>query len=428
MRSLKPESGVLPHPDVQSLLDWISECRVRADLRLTFLPLDRLPSWRMSERTLEHETGRFFSVVGASCTGQGKDSPWGDQALILQPEIGILGFLTARIARETVVLAQAKAEPGNIGTTQLAPTVQATESNFMRIHGGAATPFLEWFRDPNAPIASDTLQSEQGTRFLGKYNRNIMREVDLKSTGNPGPLWRWVPWRILQKALGLDFTVNTDARSVIVCGDWELLAGEDAAFQPESSPNEFGTLLHMSYRSDPDAGDLPIDRLLERLTAWRSAARQITTPKPILGLEGWTFDAGSLVNRKEGVRYLGVGVRVNGREIPAWDQPLFQHGPEGLVVLVCQVRQGLLHLLLSRRAEPGYREGVQFGPSLQTNAVEAPRVPACQIQSFLLSQLSSPASVTRSSCLQSDEGGRFFQSVTRYSLIQPCLSGSLPNN
>ena len=41
---------------------------------------------------------------------------------------------------------QAKVEPGNINKIQISPTVQATKSNYSRIHGGKTIPFLKYFK------------------------------------------------------------------------------------------------------------------------------------------------------------------------------------------------------------------------------------------------------------------------------------------
>ena len=76
------------------------------------------------------------------------------------------------------VLVQAKVEPGNIGYAQLAPTVQATQSNYERVHGSQETPFLDWFLGQRQDaVLDDCLQSEQGSRFLGKFNRNMAVRV-----------------------------------------------------------------------------------------------------------------------------------------------------------------------------------------------------------------------------------------------------------
>ena len=58
-------------------------------------------------------------------------------------EIGILGII--KISKIINIL-QAKVEPGNINKIQISPTVQATRSNYSRVHGGKTIPFLNYFK------------------------------------------------------------------------------------------------------------------------------------------------------------------------------------------------------------------------------------------------------------------------------------------
>ena len=74
---------------------------------------------------------------------------------------------------------QAKIEPGNLNIVQLSPTLQATRSNYTRVHGGKSPNYLEYFNgERDVYVLVDQLQSEQGARFLQKRNRNIIVEVD----------------------------------------------------------------------------------------------------------------------------------------------------------------------------------------------------------------------------------------------------------
>ena len=57
-----------------------------------------------------------------------------DQPIIIQNEKGILGILKDSVKNK--YLLQAKVEPGNKNRLQLSPTVQATKSNYQRVHGG----------------------------------------------------------------------------------------------------------------------------------------------------------------------------------------------------------------------------------------------------------------------------------------------------
>ena len=63
---------------------------------------------------------------------------------------------------------QAKIEPGNINYVQLSPTLQATKSNYQKVHKGKNPTHLEYFLAEDKNIILDQLQSEQGARFLKK--------------------------------------------------------------------------------------------------------------------------------------------------------------------------------------------------------------------------------------------------------------------
>ena len=70
---------------------------------------------------------------------------------------------------------QAKPEPGNINKLQFSPTVQATKSNYSRVHSGKKVNYINFFKNlKKKNILVNSIQSEQGGRYLFKYNRNLM--------------------------------------------------------------------------------------------------------------------------------------------------------------------------------------------------------------------------------------------------------------
>src|SRR5690606_33995257 len=109
-----------------------------------------------------------------------------------------------------------------------APTVQATLSNYQQVHGGRATPFLELFTDTKG-LLEDVLGSEQGDRFLNKFNRNCKRLFEQSfSVGDHAGQFSWISNAELKAHLRRDYSVNTDARSVLVSGSWDLVADSRA--------------------------------------------------------------------------------------------------------------------------------------------------------------------------------------------------------
>jgi len=170
-------SDVLSTPS--QILDWHAEQQAASGFRYGRIPLAEIRRWRLTQGKIEHETGRFFSVVGIEAKSSLAHLDGWSQPIVDQPEIGTLGFLVCRRGDQTNILAQAKTEPGNVGAVQLAPSIQATLSNQNRLHGGAATPYLEYVADDGLGArVYDRLQSEQGTRFLSKYVRNVTCVVD----------------------------------------------------------------------------------------------------------------------------------------------------------------------------------------------------------------------------------------------------------
>jgi NDP-hexose 2,3-dehydratase. len=170
------------------------------------------PAWRKGQERIHHVSGRYFSLVVLSIKGR-------EHLFIDQPEVGILGFLMTVHEGEPHWLVQAKAEPGNVGLTQWAPTVQATKSNYERVHGGRETPHLEAFRHVDA---RDVRGSEQGDRFLNKFNRNALRPVPASRMQDASDTTlTWTSSTDFKGALLRDYEVNTDARSVVVCANWD---------------------------------------------------------------------------------------------------------------------------------------------------------------------------------------------------------------
>ena len=110
---------------------------------------------------------------------------------------------------------QAKIEPGNINHVQISPTLQATKSNYLRLHKGATPRYLDYFLDPDATILVDCLQSEQGARFLGKRNRNMV--VLVEDEISVADDYLWLTLGQIKKLLRHDNVVNMDTRTVTSC-------------------------------------------------------------------------------------------------------------------------------------------------------------------------------------------------------------------
>jgi len=375
-------------------------------MRVSEIPWARSREWRFEDGRLRHVSGAFFAVVGAAATVRGARRPDLDQPLIDQPETGILGFLVRSKSGDTEFLVQAKPEPGNEGLVQAAPTVQATESNYRRRHGGKATPCLEHFLAPDAPLSS-SLQSEQGTRFLGKYNRNIMVAAPDCDGVTDGPALRWFPAAELREMLLEDFQVNTDARSVLASGPWELLASEGIPFGRWRGRGGLGEDLLRSLEADE-----PVEAVVERLERLRAAAGFEVEVVGLSHLEGWDVTDTAIRGRGFSVRQFAVDT--TAREVARWDQPLVASEDPGHAVLHCRDQNGVLRLLFRARAEIGFKERIQLGPTIQAPG-----------DGFLGTSPIEDRGRVLLSTRHSEEGGRFFRCVNRYAIR--LVEGSPPS-
>ncbi len=355
------------------------------------ISLNQSREWSWIAGAIRHRTGRYFSVVGIENPLTGLRVP-----LLEQREIGTLAFIRRERNAGVELLVQAKLEPGDLGWSQLAPSVQATASNLARVHGGAAQPFAE-FVTPNSPSHLDSRQSEQGTRFLGKLNRNVLVTADIPAHELPANLI-WTPARELLGALHIDHAVNTDARSVLVSSPWDLLVpgppfgnGEDPWRQAlaasvgvvREDARAAAKAQICALRAD---GEVPVVRLEE--------------------LDDWSLDLDGQVTVK-GREYVvrQIEVETNAREVAHWDQPIIDTSEPTLVDLEVCVVDGVVEVDLAATIEAGLVHRAEWGPT---------RIGPITGAGMALPDGARLLVEVR----QSDEGGRFYQDVAHYRLIQ----------
>lgn len=266
---------------------WIQQRRAALSLTVAQRSLEDLDQWAFDEVTgdLRHRSGSFFAVRGLT---NGRES----HIILDQPEVGLLGLLLTVVNGTAHVLVQMKHEPGSVAGAQLSPTVQATRSNIDRRHGGRAVPYLESFTTAPASVIHDSLQSEHGTWFFRKVNRNLV------VAGPPTePLNRNFMWVTLGQLYYL--TLNTpdligmDLRSTLAC-----LPTFERDCQCDATPLEYLTPLHRSTPSDVLSGF--------RLAPLRETAR----PADRLSTPHGSFEI------------IGVDVSGGEREVDSWQQPL----------------------------------------------------------------------------------------------------------
>lgn len=398
--------------DLTSFFGALAEARRKVYTRARRVPLTELDEWRVHPATgdLVHETGRFFTVegIGVTVSSPTESRSW-TQPVIVQTEVGILGIITKRFDGVPHYLMQLKAEPGNVNGIQVSPTVQATRSNYTRVHGGRSVPYLDYFRDRERHrTISDVRQSEQGTWFLHKRNRNMVVEPAGEVPVLDG--FHWLTMDHIRALLRTDDLVNMDARSVLSCLPAQRLVprGEDAAR---------GTASDCSW-----SGAVSSRHGMTHLLSWITEARAGTDVSlrkvSLTELDRWHYDGDGVVH--EDPRFfdiIGVRVEAGGREVGGWDQPMIEVRRVGLAAFLATRIDGVLHVAVGIRTEPGFVDVVELAPTVQCTQGDhysdrEERPP------FLDTVLGAdPGRVLYDTTL-SEEGGRFFRTRTRYMVVE----------
>ena len=395
----------------EEVVAWLNRRNREVKVQIDEIPFQDMKGWHFDSDTgdLRHDSGRFFSVVGADVyANTGTPHHW-RQPLINQPEVGYLGIVAKEIDGVLRFLMQAKIEPGNVNCVQLSPTLQATRSNYMQVHGGRKPAYLDYFKDIRpAQIILDQLQSEQGARFYRKRNRNIIIRVD--DDVDVGEDFRWLTLGQIKSLMSLDNTVNMDARTVLSGLRIPVLetSEEDSG---SSAISPFGRDLLESERHL--SGRMTIDDVLYKLTELKSRYELITEKIPLKDVTDWRVTDSEIVRPdRKFFRVMGVKVTIENREVSSWCQPLVQPMQEGICVLFARKINGVLHFLLQAKVECGNFDVVELAPTIQclTGNFRTATILPPFVKEFVEGTIHGE---TVFDTRQSEEGGRFFHEQNR---------------
>ncbi|MEV0465451.1 NDP-hexose 2,3-dehydratase family protein [Nocardia tengchongensis] len=381
--------------------DWFSIQQAAHRFSVRRVPLADTAGWIVEDGTanVRHLSGRFFSVQGVHVETNHRDQSSWRQPIIVQPEIGILGMLIRVVGRRVYCLMQAKMEPGNINHLQLSPTVQATRSNYTGVHGGLDVPYLDHFRAPRrGRVIFDALQSEQGSWFLKKRNRNIVIEVESAPAERDG--YCWLSTDLIAELLLTPNLVNMDSRAVL-CGVFHAFPGSISSRTPFRGP-----AVH------------PFEQVLSWFCDAKSEFSLSQRLIPLGDVPDWGIADGTLTHR-EG-RYFsvfGVDVEAAGREVATWSQPILEPVDRGLIVFLGRTIRSVFHVLAHARTDAGTRDIVEIGPTISCNPANYSHVPDDRRPRFLDILQGVHESDILFDAVHSEEGGRFFHAENRYMVV-----------
>jgi len=407
--------------DLHNVLNWLKEQNDQVKVNISKIPFNSLIDWGYDDKcgSLRHKSGRFFSIDGIRVNTNWHSSGEWEQPIINQPEVGYLGFITKEFNGVLHFLAQAKIEPGNINHVQISPTIQATRSNYMQVHEGNKTLYLDYFQKARPDqILLDQLQSEQGGRFLKKRNRNIIirLEEEIPVFDN----FIWLTLAEIKKLMQYDNIVNMDTRTVISSipfGTFDKDVIDFFNFLGRSNGNSKTHDLFLRSALSGDNALNSIEDIITFLTQLKSNYYLDIEKIPLKEINAWQMGDNEIY-RKDGkyFKVIAVDVEISNREVNSWTQPMIEPAQEGLCAFICKKINNVLHFAVQAKLECGNFDIIEFAPTVQCLTGNYRQTREGWLP-FLDYVLNAELDSIISNALQSEEGGRFFREQNRNMII-----------
>ncbi len=401
------------------ILSWITEIRNSVNCKITRCKFTEMQMWHLDlGKNIRHDSGKFFSIEGIKVNKNiGENIISWDQPIINQPEIGILGIVCKEINGILHFLLQAKIEPGNVNVVQLSPTVQATRSNYTKVHKGNSPHYLEYFLDIDKyEIIVDQLQSEQGARFLKKRNRNIIIKLNDNDNLKLESNFCWLTLKQIYELIKIDNLINMDTRTVLSCINFiiqEELELSDLLSRTSSNWNKH-VLNSLLFNSSSKYSFVEIFSWVTRLKSESFISIKNTN---ISDLDQWVINDYEIEHvEKRFFKVIAVNALIENREVSTWFQPLIEQRQSGLTGFVVKNFNGILHFLVQARVEAGNLDILELAPTVQciTGNYLKPDWEIPYLEYFV--NQGDPNKIVYST-VQSEEGGRFYHDQNKNIII-----------
>ena len=393
------------------IMNWIEKMNDNTVVNVKESCLVENEYWYFNEEKgcIENRGNDFFSVWGLrySCKGEVLH----EQPIIFQPEIGFLGIICKEFDGVMYFLMQAKIEPGNINCVQISPTIQATKSNFLRAHGGKLPDYFDYFSNANEyTIIFDQVQSEQGTRFYKKRNRNIMIRVDEEIEVLPN--FKWMTLGQIKELMKIDNLVNMDTRTVLSCipiSTYIYSAGELRELWKDIHDEEmFNTIFKANIQDG-------IEEVYNSMNEKKMFLDVDSRLVHLRSLDNWTVNkSGIFCNSDANFEVKIYDIEISGREVRMWKQPLLRSLGVGVFGLMVCRHEGICKFLVSVRQEIGAFDSVEIGPTVFKEHISQEDN---WITNYFFKCLDEKKGVVFDG-LFSEEGGRFYHEQNRNVIVE----------
>jgi oxidase EvaA len=405
----------------EDVLVWMKRQNEEVVSHIQQIPLNEMKGWGYIDDRIRHDSGKFFSIDGIRISTNYRDVPTWDQPIINQPEIGFLGFITKKINGVLYFLTQAKIEPGNLNVVQLSPTLQATRSNFMRVHGGDIPNYLDYFTgEKKVNFLVDQLQSEQGARFLHKRNRNIIVEVDENEDIEVKENFIWLTLGQLKELMRYPNVVNMDSRTVLSCiqfGNYSehSLTMMSAFMKLNTSSDDqmiYSILSHDNHLHE-------LHEIIQWMTNLKFRYELDVEQVGISKMNYWIYD-GNTIHHEQNKYFdvIGVHCEIGNREVRSWDQPMVRSAQKGIMGFLVKKINGIYHFLIHAKLEAGNFDIVEMAPTVQCLTGNYRKGYNQYTIPYLEYFMNAPQKNVWYATYQSEEGGRFFQEQNLNTIIE----------
>ena len=366
----------------KSVSKWLIDQRRKQLLIVKKKDLSKLTKWVFGKKELYHKSKKFFKITGIRVHSNLYNKKRWDQPIIVQNEIGILGII--KNIKTNKYLLQAKVEPGNVNKIQISPTVQATRSNYSRIHGGKTIPFLNYFKKKNKHFS---LQTEQALRYYNKKNSNIVSYVSKKI--NSDQKFRWFSKNEILNLLKERNIINMDTLSV------------------------FSSFIKKRKI------DFPLNKKKSIIVWKNSLNKKYFLKSKIINLnliKNWNLTKKKISHQTNNYfSVIGIKVKTNNREITDWSQPIIEGSKMSFVGYLIKKFKNTNHYLCRYIIKPGSKVAT-YTCSVNTSKFVSYRrsKDLTDFQKKLIFKFFINSKDIIYNNILSDEGGRFYHSQIKY--------------
>ncbi len=404
------------------VLRWLKKRNNAVKVDIKKINFSEMNQWYLDPMTsnLKHKSGAFFTIEGLKVkTNWGYVPEW-TQPIINQPEIGFLGIIAKEFNGILYFLMQAKIEPGNINHVQIAPTLQATRSNYQRIHKGKTPLYFEYFKNMNKhKVLIDQLQSEQGARFYKKRNRNII--IEIKEDIPVYDDFCWLTLGQIKKLSQINNYVNMDTRSVVSGIQFGAYRSDVIDFfnfvnSLNSNTNDFTKeMLKSSIDNENFLNNF--SDIISWFTNIKVKYELEVNLIPLKDIQNWIITDHDIHHKENKYfKVIATNIEIDNREVKKWDQPLVESAQEGICAFIVKKINDIYHFLVQAKVESGNFDIIEFAPTVQC-LPENYRDTKRDILPFLDFVLEVKKEQIYTDTMQSEEGGRFFHEQNRNLII-----------